>query len=57
MSQWLLAWLGCCLGSAACAVLWWPLGLIPAVIVVALATKLLWRRITHRGRGKGPTDA
>lgn len=40
----MLAWIALCLGSAACAVLWWPFGLVPAVLVAVMATELLLRR-------------
>lgn len=46
----LLAWGGICLGSAACAALWWPLGLVPAALVLVMATQLAFGRRRRRGR-------
>jgi hypothetical protein len=40
----LLAWLALCGVSSALAVIWWPVGMIPAVVLVLLALGFVRRR-------------
>jgi CHASE2 domain-containing sensor protein len=48
----LSAWFGCCLVSAVLAVAWWPFGLIPACVLVVIASQLVLHRRRRRREGK-----
>jgi hypothetical protein len=47
-----LAWAALCLSCAACAALWWPFGLIPAVMLLVLGTERLFERRRRRRDGE-----
>jgi hypothetical protein len=45
----ILAWAALCVSCSAMTVLWWPFGVVPALVVLVLGTRMLLERRGPRG--------